>query len=89
MEFYITLISVALMIIGAFGIILLSKPLDKIIMLSILEGGFFLAVVTFKYLDVAFVIALLGPLSIITLLLPVIKINEIRKKKSLGEEYYD
>jgi energy-converting hydrogenase A subunit D len=87
MEFYISLISIALMVIGAFGIILLSKPLDKIIMFSILEGGFFLAIVAFKYLDVALVVALLGPLSIIVFLLPVIKINEIRKKKYLEDDY--
>ena len=81
----INTISIALMIIGAVGIILLTKPLDKVIMFSLLDAGFFLAVVTFKYLDVAFAIAILGPLSTIVFLMSIIKINEIRKKRE-GEE---
>ena len=48
----LTTISFALMAIGAIGVALLKKPLDKVIMLSVLEAGFFLAIVTFKYLDV-------------------------------------
>ena len=58
MEFFISLIAIALMVIGAIGIILLKKPMDKVIMFSILDAGFLLAVVLFKYLDVAFFIAL-------------------------------
>lgn len=77
----ISTISFVLMIVGALGVILLTKPLDKIIMFSVLDAGFLLAVVTFKILDVAFAIALLEPLSIIVFLLSIIKINEIRKGK--------
>lgn len=77
----ISTISFALMIIGAIGLILLTKPLDKIIMFSVLDAGFLLGVVTFKILDLAFAIALLGPLSIIVFLLSIIKINEIRKEQ--------
>ncbi|WP_409200934.1 DUF2108 domain-containing protein [Methanobrevibacter sp. DSM 116169] len=86
MEFIMTIVSVLLLLIGAFGVILLSKPLDKIIMFSIMEGGLFLAIVQFKYLDVALIIALLGPLSVIVLLLPIIKINEIRSKQIPKED---
>ena len=74
-------ISMALMVIGALGIILLKKPLDKVIMFSILDAGFVLAVVLFKYLDVALFAALAGPLSTVVFILAVVKINEIRKKK--------
>lgn len=77
----ISTVSIVLMIIGAIGIVLLKKPLDKVIMVSILEAGFLLAVVAFKYLDVAFVMAILDPLSIIVFLLALIKINDGRLKK--------
>ena len=50
-------------------------------MVSILEAGLFLAIVNFKYLDVAFLTAVLDPLSIIVFLLALIKINEVRKSK--------
>ena len=75
----LTTISIALMIIGAIGVVLLKKPLDKVIMVSILEAGLFLVIVSFKYLDVAFLTAVLDPLSIIVFLLALIKINEVRK----------
>jgi len=77
----LTTISIALMIIGAIGVVLLKKPLDKVIMVSILEAGLFLVIVSFKYLDVAFLTAVLDPLSIIVFLLALIKINEVRKSK--------
>ncbi|MBE6499153.1 MAG: DUF2108 domain-containing protein [Methanobrevibacter thaueri] len=81
MEFLVLLISIALMIIGAFGIIFLKKPLDKVIMFSILDAGFVLSVVLFKYLDVALFAALIGPLSTVVFILAIVKINEIRKNK--------
>ena len=57
----ILIIAMALMVIGAFGIIFLKKPLDKVIMFSILDAGFVLVVVAFKYLDVAMFAALVDP----------------------------
>ena len=69
------------MIIGALGIIFVKKPLDKVIMFSILDAGLLLAVVLFKYLDVALFIALAGPLSTIIFILSIVKINETRTKK--------
>lgn len=77
----ISIISIALMVIGAFGIIFLKRPLDKVIMFSILDAGFVLAIVAFKYLDVALFAALVGPLSTVVFILAIVKINEIRKNK--------
>lgn len=81
MEFFVSIIAIALMVIGAFGIIFLKKPLDKVIMFSILDAGFVLVVVLFKYLDVAMFAALAGPLSTLVFILAIVKINEIRKNK--------
>ncbi|MCQ2964204.1 MAG: DUF2108 domain-containing protein [archaeon] len=82
----LTTISFALMAIGAIGVVLLKKPLDKVILLSVLEAGFFLAVVSFKYLDVALITAILDPLSIIVFLLALMKIDKIRKSKAMEVE---
>ena len=79
MEF-VSLIAIALMLIGAFGIIFLKKPLDKVIMFTILDAGFVLVVVLFKYLDVAMFAALAGPLSTLVFILAIVKINEVRKR---------
>ena len=80
MEF-VSMIAIALMVIGAFGIIFLKKPLDKVIMFSILDAGFVLVLVLFKYLDVAMFAALAGPLSTLVFILAIVKIKEIRIKK--------
>ena len=80
MEF-VAIIAIALMLIGAFGIIFLKKPLDKVIMFTILDAGFLIAVVLFNYLDVAMFAALIDPLSTLVFILAIVKINEIRKNK--------
>ncbi|MDR2966404.1 MAG: EhaD family protein [Methanobacteriaceae archaeon] len=82
----VTTLSIILMFIGALGIIWLIKPLDKLIMFAVMEAGFMLAVVSFKYLDVALVIALFGPITTIVFLLSIIKINEIRNNKKIKQE---
>ena len=81
MEFLVSIIAMALMIIGAFGIIFLKKPLDKVIMFSILDAGFVLVIALFKYLDVALFAALAGPLSTLVFNLTIVKLKEIREKK--------
>ena len=81
MEFLVSVIAIALIVIGTFGIIFLKKPLDKVIMFSILDAGFLLVVVLFKYLDVALFVALSGPLTTVVFILAIVKINEIRKNK--------
>ena len=82
MEFLVSIIALALMIIGAFGIIFLKKPLDKVIMFSILDAGFVLVIALFKYLDVALFAALAGPLSTLVFILSIVKLKEIREKKN-------
>ncbi len=89
MEFIVSIIAIALMVIGALGIVLLKKPLDKIIMFSILDAGFLLTVVLFKYLDVALFIALSGPLSTLVFVMAIVKIKEIRLKKVNSGEIHD
>ena len=80
MEFFVSIIAIALMLIGTFGIIFLKKPLDKVIMFTILDAGFVLVVVLFKYLDVALFAALVDPLSTIVFILAIVKIYEISKR---------
>lgn len=80
-EFVVTIVSIALMLIGAFGIIFMKKPLDKVIMFSVLDAGFILVVVLFRYLDVAMFAALADPLATVVLLMAIVKIKEIRAKK--------
>ena len=89
MEFFVSIIAIALMLIGAFGIVFLKKPLDKVIMFSILDAGFVLAIVLFKYLDVAMFAALAGPLSTVVFILSIVKINEIRKNKIASGDVND
>ncbi|MBR1609902.1 MAG: EhaD family protein [Methanobrevibacter sp.] len=89
MEFFVSIIAIALMIIGAFGIIFLKKPLYKVIMFTILDAGFILVVVLFKYLDVALFAALVDPLSTIVFILAIVKIYEIRKRNLESGEAND
>lgn len=77
----LTNISVALTIIGSIGIIVLAKPIDKVIMFGLLQGGFIGMIAAAKYLDVAMAAAIFDPISTIILLIGIIKLDEIRKKK--------
>ncbi len=81
MEFLVSIIAIALMVIGAFGVKKKKKPLDKVIMFDIMDAGFVLTVVLFKYLDVALFAALAGPLSTLVFILSMVKIKEIRADK--------
>ena len=89
MEFFVSIIAIALMLIGAFGIIFTEKPLDMVIMFTVLDAGFVLVVVLFKYLDVAMFAALADPLSTLIFILAIVKINEIRKNKIAGGDAND
>ncbi|BAM69580.1 conserved hypothetical protein [Methanothermobacter sp. CaT2] len=80
----ITNVGVSVIFTGAAGIILLSKPLDKIIMFSLLQGGFVMVLAAARYLDVAMAAALFDPISTIILLMAVMRINDIRTSR--GEE---
>lgn len=85
----VSLIAIALMLIGGFGVIFLKKPLDKVIMFTILDAGLVLVIVLFKYLDVALFAALAGPLSTLIFILAIVKIKEIRKKKLDSGDMHD
>ena len=89
MEFIISLIAIVLMLIGAFGVIFLKKPLDKIIMFDIMDAGFVLVIALFKYLDVALFAALICPLTTLVYILSIVKIKEIRQKKLASGEAND
>ena len=89
MEFVVSLIAIALMLIGAFGVIFLKKPLDKVIMFSIMDAGFLLVVVFFKYLDVAMFVALSDPLCTLIFIMAIVKIKEIRQRKVRSGELHD
>ena len=89
MEFIVSLIAIVLMLIGAFGVIFLKKPLDKIIMFDIMDAGFVLVIALFKYLDVALFTALIGPLTTLVYILSIVKIKEIRQKKLASGEAND
>lgn len=89
MEFVVSIIAIALMLIGAFGVILLKKPLDKVIMFSIMDAGFLLVVVLFRYLDVAMSVALSDPLCTLIFIMAIVKIKEIRQRKVRSGELHD
>ena len=82
----LTTVSAALTLIGTVGIIALPKPLDKVIMFALLQGGFIGMIIAAKYLDVAMAAAIFDPISIIILLIGIIKLNEVRKKKEESQE---
>jgi energy-converting hydrogenase A subunit D len=82
----LTTVSAGVLLIGAVGIILLKKPLDKVIMFSLLQGGFIGMIVSAKYLDVAMVAAIFDPVSTVIMLIAITKLDEIRKKKERSQE---
>jgi energy-converting hydrogenase A subunit D len=82
----LTNVSVGVLLIGAAGIIMLKKPLDKVIMFTLLQGGFIGIIVSAKYLDVAMVAAIFDPISTIIMLIAITKLDEIRKKKNKIQE---
>ena len=82
----LTTVSVGVLFIGAAGIIMLKKPLDKVIMFSLLQGGFIGLIVSAKYLDVAMAAAIFDPISTIIMLIAITKIDEIRKNKEKSQE---
>ncbi|EKF85106.1 DUF2108 domain-containing protein [Methanobacterium formicicum] len=82
----LTTVSAALTLIGTAGIIVLAKPLDKVIMFVLLQGGFIGMIVAAKYLDVAMAAAIFDPITTVILLIGIIKLNEVRKKNRESQE---
>ena len=66
--------------IGAAGIIMLPKPVDKVIMFALLQGGFIGMIVSAKYLDVSVTAAIFDPISTVIFLMAITKLDGIRKK---------
>ena len=77
----ITYVSAAVVIIGSVGIIALPKPIDKVIIFGLLQGGFIGMIAAARYLDVAMAAAIFDPISTVILLIGITKLDEIRKKK--------
>jgi energy-converting hydrogenase A subunit D len=65
---------------------MLIKPLDKVIMFTLLQAGFIGMIVSAKYLDVAMVAAIFDPISTVIMLIAISKLDEIRKKKEKSQE---
>jgi energy-converting hydrogenase A subunit D len=82
----LTTVSAGVALIGAVGIIMLKKPLDKVIMFTLLQAGFIGMIVSAKYLDVAMAAAIFDPIATIIMLIAITKLDEIRKKKEKSQE---
>jgi energy-converting hydrogenase A subunit D len=82
----LTTVSAAVLIIGTIGIIALPKPVDKVIMLSLLQGGFIGMIVSAKYLDVAMAAAIFDPIATVIFLIGITKIQDIRNQRQEEEE---
>lgn len=82
----LTTVSACVLFIGAAGIIMLKKPLDKVIMFTLLQAGFIGMIVSAKYLDVAMAAAIFDPIATIIMLIAITKLDEIRKKKEKSQE---
>ena len=82
----LTTVSAGVALIGAAGIIMLKKPLDKVIMFTLLQAGFIGMIVSAKYLDVAMAAAIFNPIATIIMLIAITKLDEIRKKKEKSQE---
>ena len=82
----LTTISAAVLIIGTVGIIVLPKPVDKVIMFSLLQGGFIGIILSAKYLDVAMAAAIFDPIATVIFLIGITKIQDIRNRRLEEEE---
>lgn len=82
----LTTVSAAVLIIGTIGIIALPKPVDKVIMLSLLQGGFIGMIVSAKYMDVAMAAAIFDPIATVIFLIGITKIQDIRNQRQEEEE---
>jgi energy-converting hydrogenase A subunit D len=82
----LTTVSAAVLFIGTVGIIALPKPVDKVIMFALLQGGFIGIIVAAKYLDVAMAAAIFDPIATVIFLIGITKIQDIRNQKQEEEE---
>ncbi|MEG3224555.1 MAG: hypothetical protein BME94_03270 [Methanobacteriales archaeon Met13] len=70
-----------LMIVGALGGILQTRPIDKILMLAVLGDGLISMISVYGYLDVSMASSFITFAGIIILMIGLIRIMEIKKAK--------
>jgi len=81
------LISGVCCILGGLGVVLHTNPINKIIMLALLEIGMIGLIVSSYYLDIAIISSICEPICTIILLLGYMKyLTTIKKKKKFGRD---
>lgn len=73
--------AVVLMIVGAIGGILQTRPIDKILMLAVLGDGLIGVIAAYQYLDVAMATSFMTFIGIIIMMVGLIRTLEIKKTK--------
>jgi energy-converting hydrogenase Eha subunit C len=73
--------AVVLMIVGALGGLLQTRPMDKILMLAVLGDGMISMMSVYGYLDVAMASSFITFVGIIILMIGLIRTLEIKKAK--------
>ncbi|MGZ4857820.1 MAG: DUF2108 domain-containing protein [Methanobacteriaceae archaeon] len=73
--------AVVLMIVGALGGLLQTRPIDKILMLAVLGDGLISMMSVYGYLDVAMASSFITFVGIIILMIGLIRTLEIKKAK--------
>jgi energy-converting hydrogenase A subunit D len=73
--------AVVLMIVGALGGVLQTRPIDKILMLAVLGDGLISMMSVYGYLDVAMASSFITFVGIIILMIGLIRTLEIKKAK--------
>lgn len=73
--------AVVLMIVGAIGGLLQTRPIDKILMLAVLGDGLIGIIATYQYLDVAMASSFMTFVGIIIMMIGLIRTLEIKKAR--------
>jgi energy-converting hydrogenase Eha subunit C len=73
--------AVVLMVVGAIGGLLQTRPIDKILMLAVLGDGLISMISVFGYLDVSMASSFITFVGIIILMIGLIRTIEIKKAK--------
>ncbi|WP_423792897.1 DUF2108 domain-containing protein [Methanocaldococcus indicus] len=75
------IVSALCCIFGGIGTILHTNPINKLIMLSLMETGIIGFIAYFYYLDVAILLTIVSPITNIIILVGYVKYLEINKEK--------
>ncbi len=73
-----------LMLVGAFGGLLQTRPIDKILLLAVLGDGLIAIIAIFQYLDVLMISSFMTFVGIVILTIGLIRSREIRGSKEGG-----